>query len=369
MLKKLITRFSIFLLFLSVIGFVASLTLNFTITASHVKSWVRESNVKDVLPEYIINQFQPDDELQAGISLRDPNIKKAALDALTPTIIQESLDKMVDGTFQWLDGTTEKPNIAINTKQVKQNFADNVELYIVSRYNSLPVCPARTLPKTNDPLTIDCKPPISINIEQEAKKYKIDLLSNEDLLPQDVISSESVLNTSTSQSNAPLNTSNLPGIYQNSRRLPLLFMLFIVICSFVIIYWNTSRLKGLRKVGIIVTIASLFSTVGTLAGGKGINSIQNSLLQAGTVQDNQESLRKVGVAIIASLRSEYMHNSLTIAGSFLVLGLSIIIAVALLSRRSKNTVHSRPNSKVPINAPKQEATISSQSTENSKNDL
>jgi hypothetical protein len=238
-----------------------------------------KSGIYDVIVQNVINQNKQTTS-SGGLQLQTPEVQAAVQKAFPPTLIKQSTNEVLDGTYTWLQGTSNTPNFHVDLTQPKANLAAYVGQYVEGRLSTLPQCTLANLP-TNlsnvDPYTATCVPP---NFDKAAAvtQVKQEILQNGDILQNSVLTADTFKNddghTVTEQLSA------IPRIYK-----ALLWSIYAtggvaLLAAIGIIFLHPSRRAGLRRVGTIgltVGITSgLAAWLGSYVLSKAVDKLAHS---------------------------------------------------------------------------------------------
>lgn len=103
-----------------------------------VKNAVRDSGFYDVLVDNVFLQNQK--IVGTGLPVSDPGIRDAVSSAFTPQLLQTTGDDIIDGSYAWLKGETERPEFNVDLTSAKAQAAENVAAYVANKAAGLPVC-------------------------------------------------------------------------------------------------------------------------------------------------------------------------------------------------------------------------------------
>src|ERR1044071_10071967 len=92
------------------------------------------------------------------IPLKEPWVQTAVMKAFPASDLQQKGDAVIDSSFAWLDGTSDKPQFSLDFSANKTQLGTEVGNYTGSRLNGLPACSLTNIPETIDAYTIDCLP-------------------------------------------------------------------------------------------------------------------------------------------------------------------------------------------------------------------
>ncbi len=116
-----------------------------------------------------------------------PDVRAAVKQAVPPEQIQAWVEQGIDGTYTWLDGNATNPTIQLDFAATKQNLANSLGDYAVTRAKSLPVCTNAQLKALQasggdvDPFKAACIPQ-GFDIASLRTKVQDQVLNNSDFL-------------------------------------------------------------------------------------------------------------------------------------------------------------------------------------------
>ncbi len=126
--------------------------------AASVKKILASSGIYNSIVSSALDQANNSSDKNNNLNLTDPAIKAAAESTFDPTFVQNTTEKVIDGTYDWLNGKTTQPNFNIDLNTVKATFAIKVGDAAAARAATLPACPANSLPPSSDPFSAACLP-------------------------------------------------------------------------------------------------------------------------------------------------------------------------------------------------------------------
>jgi len=133
-----------FLLFFSLLFLPLVMTLQVTVNSPGViKASLQKSGAYESL---IKNDILPSSNVFSSTALSDSGIQKALKDAIPPSYVQTSSEKIVDSVYDYVHGTASSPDFSVNLSSVKTRFADNVAAYVKQKFDALPRCKVITIP-------------------------------------------------------------------------------------------------------------------------------------------------------------------------------------------------------------------------------
>lgn len=268
-LRQLIVRIVTPLLSMSIIASVSLLSLNLNFSQpDNLKQWLRQSRIFDSIVPTIVAQSK-----QTGPN-EDPNLARpevqAALEkAVTPEFLETSSNKIIDGTYNWLQGKTDKPNYDIDLSPVKAAFASSIGDQARNRLASLPACSLSQPPTSDDPFTTNCRPPAAAT-ESQIQKMVDELTVSNDFLGQNHITADTKsLNNSVDQTTSAMpqiawyqQLSKLPALYSWAQKGPWLLGLLAVLLAMIIVFASRTKRQGGHNVAWTVFSAGILLTLG-----------------------------------------------------------------------------------------------------------
>jgi hypothetical protein len=194
------------------------------------------------------------------ISLTDPAIKSAAKTSFSPQVVQDTSEKIIDGTYDWLNGKTSQPNFNVDLSTSKATFAANVGTAATERASTLPVCPGRTIPSASNPLDITCLPR-GLTPAQVGAQAQSDVLHGEGFLDNPVISPDQFKGSGSNQPIFSGQLKNLPAQYRRIKATPVILIILSILSTLGVIFLSATKRKGLKHVGIILVTIGVFMMV------------------------------------------------------------------------------------------------------------
>lgn len=235
---------------------------------THIKQWLEQGKVYPAIRQEIVAQTAKTSKEQAdpdALNFNSKVVKKALEKALTINFIQTAAEEVIDGTYAWLDGTSEKPTYNIDVDPLKEAFADSVIGSAQKRLNGLPDCVLPDQATTTDPFSVNCKPPADIT-QTELKRLRKEIENNKDFLPQDVSADTTNLGEATvSQEGSQLpkmqpwyqSVAHWPGIFQWIQRGPVIALILGLLSLAGVIFLSVSRRQGIRRAAVAMLSSSV----------------------------------------------------------------------------------------------------------------
>lgn len=232
--------------------------------SSHLKQWLVQSEFYPAVRDEIITQSTKQnivDAKDASVTLRKPVVKKALERSITTEYLQNAAESVIDGTYDWLDGTSQKPTYTIDVAPIKKAFALSISNSAQARLNTLPDCVLADQATTTDPFTVNCSPPPSVS-STELQRLRTEIINSDEFLPKNIDANTYALSAEETVKNVSQQpwyetVSGLPTLFQWISRGPVIALLLGLIATVLIVFCSTSRRNGLRRVGVTILSSSL----------------------------------------------------------------------------------------------------------------
>ncbi len=226
---------------------------------------------------------------------------KAAKSIITPSIIQRNTEKVIDGSYAWLDGSMPTPTFRLDTNEIQQQVAANLGTAATGRVGKLPICTQAQLQQLDihniDPFTVPCRPP-DINLTALRRQFEDNLSVNNDSPADKIITAEDVTNEA--GQNVFAQAKRIPRIFQLGQRLPWIFGVVAIISAVIVVCFSSPRLRGVKSVSImflimgvmlfafIVIVAFVFRQIGANIAGAS-NEVGDTVLTVARALNDQVS--------------------------------------------------------------------------------
>lgn len=194
---------------LAVSAFVTLQTLETTaLDRTEVKGWLDKSGTYNNLLDTVLstNTAAQQELNSTGSSIvTADDIKTALGQTMDTTYVKQSTEKVVDSTYNWLDGQTSTISFEINTTAKKDEFTKNLSSVLEPQLAKLPPCMSIAQFQSNNP---PCLPP-GTTAKQAADGLATDAANQASIFRQPV-TNETVAQSSkgSAQTNSPLTNSN-----------------------------------------------------------------------------------------------------------------------------------------------------------------
>jgi hypothetical protein len=309
-----------------------------------VKKILSESGIYNSVVSSALDQAKKSSSGGSEVSLMDPLVKKAAEDSFNPQVVQSSTEKVIDGIYNWLDGKSAQPDFNVDLSSVKADFAEKAASAAKFHADSLPIC--TTVPTTTDPFSATCLPRgvTSVQVGEQAKN---DVLNGQGFLDNPTLTADSVKNPDTGQSVFDNKLKDAPKRYQTFKKAPFVLAILTLLAAIAIIFLSQTKRRGVRRVGITLTIIGGLLFFFAWAFSKGVEKqvipmikLDNSVLQL--------SVRRLASDAVHQIA----HNYLIFGGVYLALGVLAIIVSMLIGRNKKTPEAAQEKTPAPSSASK-----------------
>jgi hypothetical protein len=304
-----------------------------------VKKILSDSGIYNSVVSSALDQAKKSSTGGSEVSLTDPSIKKAAEDSFNPQVIQGSTEKVIDGVYDWLDGKTTQPDFNVDLSKVKTTFAQKVGQAAQTKAATLPAC--TTPPTTADPFAATCLPP-GVTPAQVGEQAKNDVLSGQGFLEHPNITASSVKSSGNNQSVFDDKLKDTPKQYQRFKKTPLILAVLTVLAILAIIFLSVTRRRGLRHVGITMSVVGIFMLL--FAWGLNRVAVHNAIPKIS--MDNkvlQSNVQHLATDLVHSVDKNYW----VFGAIYLGLGVLAILIATLLGRSGNNKKPSKPTTPAP----------------------
>lgn len=289
-----------------------------------IKKVLKDSNIYSSFSDGIVEQAKQDNkEATPGVAaapanaVKDIIIQGAIKATLTPEFTQSTAEQVIDGTYSWLDGTTEKPNFNIDLTPLKTNLANAVGDGGVAHFQTLPVCTQTQMrqidPNTVDPLTLPCLPP-GINLQAERQKLVNEALANNEVVEDPSLNADTIKAEGESQS--PFEqASYIPTIFQWSKVLPWILGVAGLAAAAGVVLLEEDRRRGIKSLSRTLIVVGVLLLVSVL-----ISKFFANRIPVGDELAKSASLQASVVFIIKALSSAFNRVLLIFAIIYAVIG-------------------------------------------------
>lgn len=211
--RNILSRVSIYLA--GLVFFLTAVIFAFfnVVNPDSIKSALKDENVYGNIVPAVLETTANTNVSTAQIPLKEPWVQEAAEKAFPASDLEQKTVTAIDGTFAWLDGTTNQPEFAIDLSANKQAFGQEVGNYAQTRYETLPACTRDNVPRSTSTslLTVECRVP-GISGQAASRTITQSVQNDKDFLPNTVITPTNATLNPVGQSSGADITNDLEGL-------------------------------------------------------------------------------------------------------------------------------------------------------------
>jgi len=265
-----------------------------------VKGWLRRSETYNRLVSVLLDSVkQSNTSGQNGaVPVDRAEVQTIVQNAFPPSLLQENTEKFIDGTYNWLDGKSDKPFFRLDFTAAKAQLANGIGDYVKQRLTGLPNCKAVQNPDTFDVFSATCVP-IGLNAAAAGKQVTDALASDSGFLANPVITENSItvsknlLDTAQSGSAEKVNffdqpvAKQLPSYYRWSHIMPFIFAVLSLASVAAIVFSSADRRQGMLRVGFTLLWTGGLLLLSVLIFGLASGRVKSSLVVGQTLAYRQ----------------------------------------------------------------------------------
>ncbi len=337
--KGLVHLFSL-ILFVSLIGTALSVSANLAFShPKKIETWLNNSNLYGQFVSNTTSQAikaAGSSQNQASLTLGDSAVQQAANASFPTSLFQQSVNTFLESNYAWLEGKTSQPNFTIDLTSVKQSFASQVGQYVLTHMASLPTCTPQQLTQLGaagniDPLNITCRPG-NLSAQAEASLVTQNIASSNKFLSNPVITANNI-NPNGSTHSRPYyqRFSKAPELYRLVVKLPWIYVAVVFLSTLAIIFIALRKRLGLRRVGIILTLAGLVLIAIKFLANPILKQIEKKLFQ----NSASEQIHQALIGFLNQAEHQLVKVYLWFGISFLILAIIIFLVLRFTRKGHK----------------------------------
>lgn len=282
-----------------------------------VKKIIKDSGIYNNVVSNALSQTQQNNSDGGDINLNDPAIKTAADKALSPQLLQNSTNQVIDGVYSWLDGKSAQPNFNVDLSGAKATFASYVGQAAQAKAAGLPIC--TSVPANFDVFNADCLPP-GVSPAQAADEATASVLSPKGFLDNPVITASNVKGSNNQSVFEQKGVKNIPKQYQRAKKTPYMLAVLAILVGTALVFLRRNWQSGLRHVGITLVLVGLLM----VAFAYGLHKVIDDKL-VGQLKFDNTLLQADARSLIKDLGGAIEHNYYLFGIIYAVLG---VVALA-----------------------------------------
>lgn len=299
---------------------------------NQIKEIFSKSSLYEKLPEAVYDNAVDNKNSQSFVPLKDPEVRKLALEVFTPSVAQKNIENSIDGTYDWLEGKTDQPMFTLDVTGAKNLFADKLGAYAKEKTKSLPDCSIEQLQalrssKEFNIFKAKCAPAFlspSLIDNQTAAAVK----KSDEILGDGTLKASELKNSN----GKPLfkNLNKLPDTYSATRLVPLMLIVFALGLMFTIFKLSKSRYLGLKRISRLLVASGILTLVVPVSFMIAARTILGRL-------DDKPEIRDIGLSML----NQYFNQASKIYyfyGLFLIIiGIGIYVFAKKHAWANKNS--------------------------------
>jgi hypothetical protein len=301
-----------------------------------VKAWLDESGFYDNVTKAALEGLRSVEGEETGtVPVDDPNLQTQIRSIFTPEFLKENIENLLDGTYNWLDGKVDKPDFAIDLRDVKVRLASSLGQYAAERAATLPPC---TVPQPEfDAFNANCLPS-NVSVSDVANTVETEFLNNPEFLKDEVLTADSFHKPGEGQTVtffATPNADHIRSAYKlGSWAAPILAFLALLSLG-VIILLSSTRRAGLIRAGFLTIGAGVVLGLTYI----GMSQLPNALndLSRNNIDQARPATQELVTDMINVISSDIRNVVLIYTLIYLFLGVALIV-ISKLIRKDKELV-------------------------------
>jgi hypothetical protein len=319
-----------------------------------VKSWLSDGKFYDNIVDVVLESLATVDSQDAGeIPVTDPNLQVKVREVFTPDFLRSSSENVLDGVFNWLEGSADQPDFRLDLTDVRLKMASALGDYAVERGASLPVC--SEVPADFDALSAECLPP-GVAVADLKSQVENNLLNESTFIDEPIVTADT-LKGEDGQSNVFQNTKEVRSVYRAGKNLPIVFAVLTVLSGIGLVLLSSSRRSGFLRLGIVSTVSAVVLGLGFMGLSQGPRAFKPDIV------NEQGAQNLAAQELITGLFQTFAENNKKLIGLYavgfaLVAGASYMAYVTMGHRNQDETGDEPKDPKPPIDdSPKTDSAI------------
>lgn len=234
--------------------------------AQFIEQTLQKSGVYSHVVPAILDQSVPDNtDPNTQAFLQDAGVRDVIYQSFSPAYIQQSAEKVLDGTFAWLNGDTAAPTFSIDLNQPKTALVSNLTAYATKRASTLPICTIeqlRNFDVNQTILSIPCVPP-GFDVAGAANQFGSDVV-NSSGLPEEASLTPQNLKANNSGQTVFDTFSTAPDYFTWLVMSPYIVAGIALLSALAFCLLNTSRRVAFKRLGWTLFASGIFWLLGVV---------------------------------------------------------------------------------------------------------
>lgn len=250
----------------------------------NLKRWLRQANIYPQVANTIASTAS------SGADSNALQIQTALKTAISGEFVRKSSESVIDGTYTWLQGKTEKPSYNIDLQPVKDAIVASLTQQATDKLATLPPCSPTNPPNGTDISTLNCRPPDTVSAA--SIQQAITQATSGEFLSQNLTADTTLPADSKTSEGQPVNSApapeqpttpwyqqakGLPAAYKWSLLGPWICATLILLLGVGIVFAARNKRSGLRTLAVTTLSAGFLLAVTAGLSIWGIRRIQSAL--------------------------------------------------------------------------------------------
>ncbi len=226
-----------------------------------MKAVLNDSGVyEDFVDSVITTAAKESTDEQNSLPFDDSEFRRIANKNFDSKVLQSAGNHIIDGVYDWAEGSSEDLFFEINFQPQVNNFIEDLSNYAVEKYETLPPC--TPIDNVNTTVfNISCQP---IGSSREIiKTVSIEDLKQQDFLNEPILSDKDIFSTPEEKEDLAF----IPKAYQATRLLPYISIAVIIVSGLVFVLLHRSKRRGIKRIGRDMITTAIFIALLTIVFG------------------------------------------------------------------------------------------------------
>ncbi len=307
------------------------------VNADNIKGALKEEGVyKNVVPAVL--KTTADTNVSTGqLPLKEQWVQDAATKAFSADDLEQKTNTVVDSTFTWLDGETDKPTFSIDFTENKELFSKEVADYTQNRVAALPPCTFANIPDSIDPYNLTCKVP-GISTTSIGQSVQQQINNDDNFLKNPIISSDNAsLNpvNQTATENPFTRLEGLQQIYQNKSLLMWILPLSTLLFATAGLALALNRINGLKRLSRSFAFSAVSLLLIGLLLGVGFDRVIDTFAADAITSS-------IAGPVVTNLAAQAQRVYFIFAGIAVALSIGLYVGARIINSRSLKSRSEQP---------------------------
>ncbi len=299
-----------------------------------VTTWLREGkvydNLTDAISELAEEQIKKNSGDEGGAPIDVATLSRAAKEALPAETVQTNIEAVLDGSYDWLEGKTEKLEFKLQLGDAKAKFIEALGNESLARVSNLQPCPEGTITEEFDPLSASCIP-TGTDVQALINQMKGELAASPEFLPNTEIKSDDI-KLGSNQASVEETFKSAPLWYKLASLVPALFSGLGIIYIGLIFLLSRPRRQALKTLAWTMGVAGLLIVltgfVGQLLAGRMAYS------DASSIDGGRGIAEKLLLPVVELANDAFSRWSIIFGSGYLIVALVLVLIYVFTRQKS-----------------------------------